>query len=190
MNFLARIFGKPIDNSQNKSMHDKLFKDKGSRRKATQNTIDVLADLKHQLVILEKRTLLLTGKIQICNNNAKQKANSDKNGALIELKRKKKMESDVENLRGIALTIENQISALESATINKYVITAIKNGKDCIDNANNEMDVDEVSELFDEIEEQQEIANNISEIMARPMKALLDDDDLMNELEMMKEKSI
>ena len=177
MNIFARIFGKSQDKSmQNKSMQNK----------SKPNTIDVLSDLKHQLVILEKRAELLNNKIHICNANAKQKANTDKNGALIELKRKKKMEMEINNLQGIVLTIENQISSLESATINKYVISAIKNGKECIDNTNKEIDVDDVSDLFDEIEEQHEIANNISEIMSRPMKSLLEDDDILNELEILK----
>ena len=162
--------------------------------------VDAIRDLRNQLLILEKRENLMQQRINQAVQEAIKKKNSgDTKGyvnfkflnvyliiisvaALFELKRKKMFEAEVSKLQGARITLDSQIMALESASINMETVKAMKVGADAMKNIHGNLDADKVDDLLDSIQEQKEIHDTISEAISRPGQDMFDDEQLLSEL--------
>ena len=110
-------------------------------------------------------------------------ANKDKKGALFAMKRKKLYEQEVEKLENTKMTLESQVINLESATQNKETYHAMKTGTDAMKTIRKEMDIEKVDDMMDDIREEMEIAQEISNAIAQPVDLMpMDDDELLAEL--------
>lgn len=96
-------------------------------------------------------------------------------GALFELKRKKMFEAEAAKLQGARITLDSQIMALESASINMETVRAMKKGADTMKTIHGDMDEDAVDDLLQSIQEQQDVHNAISEAISRPGQDMFDD---------------
>ncbi|XP_003371976.1 charged multivesicular body protein 4c [Trichinella spiralis] len=112
--------------------------------------------------------------------------------ALHALKRKKQYEKQLQQIDGTLATIEFQREALENASTNTEVLNVMGHAAKALKTAHNNMDVDKVHDLMDDISEQQDVANEISEAISNPigLNQDVDEDDLMAELEELEQEEL
>mmetsp|Transcript_4362 Transcript_4362/g.7155 ORF Transcript_4362/g.7155 Transcript_4362/m.7155 type:complete len:233 (+) Transcript_4362:106-804(+) len=145
--------------------------------------VDTIKVLRENLEVLEKREEHITKKIETALAEAKLKSSKkDKNGALFALKRKKMYEAEVSKLQGARITLDSQILALESAAVNIQTFKAMETGASAMKGMRGNIDADKVDEIMDDIQEEKDIHDSISEAISRPGQDLFDDEELLEEL--------
>ncbi|CAO3595200.1 unnamed protein product [Absidia cylindrospora] len=112
--------------------------------------------------------------------------------ALMALKRKKAFEVNIEKINGARMTIETQMMAIENANVNLETMGAMRAGAEAMKNIHGSMDIDKVDATMDDIRDQMDVANEISDAISRPvgMGEELDEDDLLNELEELEQEEL
>jgi charged multivesicular body protein 4 len=108
------------------------------------------------------------------------------------LKRKKRYEKQLQQIDGTMSTIEFQREALQNATTNTEVLRVMGDAAKAMKSAHKNMNVDDVHNLMDDVAEQQEIANEISEAISNPVgfQQDVDEDDLLAELEELEQQDL
>merc|ERR1719466_659547 len=121
---------------------------------------------------------------------ARKNAKTNKRAALQALKRKKRYDSQLQQIDGTLSTIEMQREALEGANTNTAVLTTMNDAAKALKKANNELDVDKVHDMMDDIAEQQDVAKEISEAISNPVAfgQEFDEDELEAELDALGEE--
>lgn len=134
------------------------------------STQQSIQGLNEALENLEKREKHITKLVEKEQAEAKKKIQAkNKPGAMMCLKRKKMYEGQLEKINGTRMTIENQKMALENANFNQEVMKAMSQGASALQNVNEGMTIDRVDETMDNIQEQMDVANEISEAISNPM---------------------
>lgn len=153
-------------------------------QKQQEGNIQIIGNLRNQIELLEKRNKFIEKKKITLIQDAKQKLNGgDKKGALLILNQKKKVESEIEKNQGTQLLLENQLSALECATINKEVITSLMVGNKAIKQINKDLTPETIDDLMDDIQEETDNYKAIQDAMTQPLQQIYDDDELLQELD-------
>lgn len=149
------------------------------------NTANTVVNLRESIATQEKREQHLEKKIDQLTAEAKAKmAKKDKKGALFALKRKKLYEAEIDKIANIKMTLETQVMNLESAAQNAETFKAMNAGKNAMSNIREDTNIEKVDDLMDEIKEEMEMADEISNALAQPVDPLLtDEDDLLAELQ-------
>ena len=164
---------------------------KAPARPQASRAVQSVAKIKQTQERLEKRQKLLEKKIaaQIKQAKAKSKA-GDKRGALMCLKRKKMYDKEIAKMQGVSMTLEQQIFNIEGAQTNVDTVNAMKEGKDALASMQGAVNVEQVEELREDIEEQQQRADEVGDILAEGMgaAAMMDEDDLLAELDGLEEE--
>ena len=108
------------------------------------------------------------------------------------MKRKKRYEQQLSQIDGTLTTLEYQREALENAQTNTEVLKTMGLAANAFKKAHADLDVDKVQDLKDDIAEQQELANEISNVISSPigLDAQIDEDDLMKELEELEQEAL
>lgn len=158
-------------------------KKKQSAAAPAPSPMDTIKVLRDNLVVLEKREEHIQKKLDQALGEAKLKAQKkDKNGALFALKRKKMYEQEISKLQGTRITLDSQILAIESAAVNIETFRAMNTGKNAMKAMRGNIDSDTVDEMMDDLQEEKDIHDAISEAISRPGQELFDDEELLNEL--------
>jgi len=145
--------------------------------------VDTIKLLRDNLLVLEKREEHIQKRIEAALREAREKsAKKDKNGALFALKRKKMYEAETAKLQGARITLDSQILALESAAVNIETFKAMKSGASAMKGLRGDIDADKVDDIMDEIQEEKDIHDSISEAISRPGQDLFNDEELLEEL--------
>uniref|UniRef100_A0A493T8U8 Charged multivesicular body protein 4B n=1 Tax=Anas platyrhynchos platyrhynchos TaxID=8840 RepID=A0A493T8U8_ANAPP len=112
--------------------------------------------------------------------------------ALQALKRKKRYEKQLAQIDGTLSTIEFQREALENANTNTEVLKNMGLAAKAMKAAHDNMDIDKVDELMQDIAEQQELADEISTAISKPVGfgEDFDEDELMAELEELEQEEL
>ncbi|XP_035518535.1 charged multivesicular body protein 4b [Morone saxatilis] len=112
--------------------------------------------------------------------------------ALQALKRKKRYEKQLAQIDGTLSTIEFQREALENANTNTEVLKNMGFAAKAMKAAHENMDIDKVDDLMADITEQQEVAQEISDVISRPIGfgEDYDEDELMAELEELEQEEL
>lgn len=162
---------------------------KGEKEPTPQEAIQRLRDIEEMLV---KKSDFLEKKVGSELATAKKHGTKNKRVALQALKRKKRYEKQLQQIDGTLSTIEFQREALENASTNTEVLKAMGSAAKALKKAHNNMDVDKVHDLMDDVAEQQEIANEISDAISNPVGfgQDMDEDDLMAELEDLEQEEL
>jgi len=170
--FLAKIFGG------------------GKGGSNTPDPATAIQKLREMEEMLGKKQEFLEAKCEHELKVAKQHGTKNKRVALAALKRKKRYEKQLQQIDGTLTTIEFQREALENANTNTEVLSIMGEAANALKVAHKNMDVDNVHALMDDIQEQQEIANEISEAISNPVGfgTDVDEDDLLKELEDLEEE--
>ena len=112
-------------------------------------------------------------------------------GALFSLKRKKLYESELDKIANIKMTLETQVMNLESAAQNAATFGAMSEGKNAMTNLRTQTNIDNVDNLMDDIKEEMEMADEISNTLAQPVDPLMaDEDDLLAELQQLEAEDV
>ena len=100
------------------------------------------------------------------------------------MKRKKLHEAELDKIQNVKMTLETQVMNLESAAQNAETFQAMAAGKSAMKNIRDNVGIEKVDDLMDDIREEMEMANEISDAIAQPVDPLADDEDeLLAELE-------
>ena len=152
------------------------------------NNLKIINELRENIDLIEKRNLFIEKQKTQLITEAKEKLNNnDKKGALLILNKKKKIEEEINKNQGSQLLLENQLSNLESANLNKHIINSLSKSNKAIHTLNKDLNVDKIEELMDDIQEEQDNYNTIQSIMEQPLQQIYDDDELNKELEELEE---
>jgi len=172
------------------SIFGKLFgKSSGEKAPTSQEAIQKLLEIEDLMV---KRQGVLERKIEEELKTAKTNGVKNKRVALQALKRKKRFEAQLNQIDGTLTTLEYQREALENANTNTEVFKAMSHAAKASKAAHDSLDIDKVHDLKDEIAEQTEIANEISNVISSPigMDTAIDEDELMAELEELEQEDL
>lgn len=103
-------------------------------------------------------------------------------GALFSMKKKKLYENEMEKIQNVKMTLETQIFHVESSVYNSTTISAMSEGAKTMKKIHAQTGVEKVEDILDEIREEAEFGNELSNAFRQPID-LMDDDDLLAELE-------
>ncbi|KAM8757714.1 charged multivesicular body protein 4b-like [Acanthopagrus latus] len=173
------------------SIFGKLFGSggKGGKGPTAQEAIQKLRETEEMLA---KKQDFLEKKIDQELMTAKKNGTKNKRAALQALKRKKRYEKQLAQIDGTLSTIEFQREALENANTNTEVLKNMGYAAKAMKAAHENMDIDKVDDLMAEITEQQEVAQEISDVISRPVGfgEDYDEDELMAELEELEQEEL
>jgi hypothetical protein len=165
-------------------MNMNLFNFFGTKRKNdTQSPQKVIHNMRSTLDTLEKREQFLEKRINVFKTNAKEVVKTNKQKALMLLKKAKMNEKQLLSIYGQKENIEIQICTLEQGISNQNIISSMKQGKNAIENIGIKLNPDDIGELMEEINEGINNADEIANVMSTPIGQQYDDDDLLAELE-------
>nr|XP_001918398.2 LOW QUALITY PROTEIN: charged multivesicular body protein 4a [Equus caballus]XP_008537767.1 PREDICTED: LOW QUALITY PROTEIN: charged multivesicular body protein 4a [Equus przewalskii] len=151
---------------------------------------EAIQKLKETEKILIKKQEFLEHKIQQELQTAKKHGTKNKRAALQALRRKKRLEQQLAQIDGTLSTLEFQREAIENATTNVEVLRTMELAAQGMKKAYQDMDIDKVDELMADITEQQEVAQQISDAISRPLGfgEDVDEDELLEELEQLEQE--
>ncbi|KAM7005512.1 charged multivesicular body protein 4b [Tautogolabrus adspersus] len=162
---------------------------KGGKSPTPQDAIQKLRETEEMLA---KKQDFLEKKIDHELLTAKKNGTKNKRAALQALKRKKRYEKQLAQIDGTLSTIEFQREALENANTNTEVLKNMGFAAKAMKAAHENMDIDKVDDLMADITEQQEVAQEISDVISRPVGfgEEFDEDELMAELEELEQEEL
>ncbi|KAI5621994.1 charged multivesicular body protein 4c, partial [Silurus asotus] len=174
MSFLGKIFGA------------------GGKGDKTPTAQDAIQKLRETEQMLSKKQEFLEKKIETELLTAKKNGTKNKRAALQALKRKKRYEKQLAQIDGTLSTIEYQREALENSNTNTEVLKNMGYAAKAMKNAHQNMDIDKVDELMQDITEQQELAQEISDAISKPVGfgEEFDEDELLAELEELEQEEL
>nr|GAT54094.1 vacuolar sorting protein [Mycena chlorophos] len=161
------------------------------RKDTKQSARDAIVGLRQQLQLIEKKEEHLQKKIDQELKIAKANAVSNKPLATAALKRKRQNETQLEQLRGQQMQLEMQVGTLESANLNAETMAAMKKASEVLQQIHGNMSVAKVDETMAQINEQREVANEITDLISQ--LAVVDasiDDDLARELAELEDEAL
>lgn len=149
-----------------------------------------IAKMRDALGNLEKREQYIAKQQKALMESAKKKnAAGNKKGALIELKRKKLLDKELDNMMGQKLNLETQISTLEQTSTTKDVFEAMQTGHIALKANQQVMNADKVAEVMDDTAEVMQDQDEVTKTLARPMGED-DTEELEQQLDQLSEEQV
>jgi charged multivesicular body protein 4A/B len=100
------------------------------------------------------------------------------------LRRKKNYEHQLEQTQAQMLTVEREISSIETANINKETLDAMKHAQQAMKKIHGNLTIDKVDQTMEELREQHAIGEEIAEALTQGNAATgVDEDELDAEFE-------
>ncbi|EDO47281.1 predicted protein [Nematostella vectensis] len=164
----------------------------GKKKETPPTTQEAIQKLRSTEELLQKKSDFLEKKIENELQIAKQNASKNKRTALNALKRKKRLEKQLNQIDGTLSTIEFQREALEGANTNTEVLKNMSYAAKALKAAHQQLDVDDVHDMMDDIQEQTELADEISRAISEPagFGMDIDEDELNAELDELEQSEI
>ncbi|XP_061147092.1 charged multivesicular body protein 4b-like isoform X1 [Syngnathus typhle] len=162
---------------------------KGGKGPTPQEAVQKLRETEEMLA---KKQEFLEKKIEQEIMTAKKHGMKNQRAALQALKRKKRYSKQLEQIDGTLSTIEFQREALENANTNTEVLKNMGFAAKAMKAAHKELNVDSVDDLMSDIMEQQELAQEITDVISNPISFgdQVDEDELMAELEELEQEEL
>lgn len=155
----------------------------GNKQQKKELPKKAIVELREHIQMLNKKRNHLELQIAEQELLARKYISSNKAMAKNALKRKKGYESNLMKIENQIDSLETQLTAIESANLNLETMKAMKQGASAMKQIHGEYDVDKVENTMDDIREQVELAEEISEAISRPVGAeYVDEDELDEEL--------
>lgn len=173
----------------------KLFKPSGGSskdRKGGPSAQEALFRLRETEDMLTKKQEYLEKKIEQELSTARKHGTKNKRAALQALKRKKRLEKQLLQIDGTLSTIEFQREALENSHTNTEVLKNMGYAAKAMKTVHQNMDLDKIDDLMQDIHEQQDVAQEISDAISRPVGISedFDEDELLAELEELEQEDL
>jgi charged multivesicular body protein 4A/B len=99
------------------------------------------------------------------------------------MKKKKLYENEMEKITNVKMTLETQIFHVESSVYNSATISAMSEGTKTMKMIHAQTGVEKVEDMLDEIREEAELGQELSNAFRQPLDFMMDDDELLAELE-------
>jgi len=158
----------------------------GRKKKQEPSSFDpspTMIRIRSTMDTLEKREAFLQKKIELTQAEAKKKLQAkDKKGAMLCLKRKKMYEGEITKIQGARITMEQQVLSLENHSITMETVRTMQQGAQTMKTMRGKMGADDVADLMDDIREEMDTAEELSNELSRPAQELFDDAELLEEL--------
>ncbi|EER00776.1 vacuolar sorting protein snf7, putative [Perkinsus marinus ATCC 50983] len=149
----------------------------------SKNLPDAIMKNKEAIATLEKREQLIEKKMALQEQDARTRAAAkDKRGALMALKRKKMLETELTTLMNSRMTLEQQILSLESSQTTAVAVSALATGVSAQKVMNQQLNIDNIDVLMDDMQEMQDMQNEVANVLAGG-NTVMDDEELLNELD-------
>jgi charged multivesicular body protein 4 len=95
---------------------------------------------------------------------------------------------ELNKLMGMQYNLSVQSNALENAQFNTLVIQGMKDANNTFQKINKSINIDKVDDLVEDLTEQQDLMNEVSDALATPLfDNDVDEDELLAELEQLEE---
>lgn len=91
-------------------------------------------------------------------------------------------EAEISKLQGSRVTLDSQIMALESSSINIQTFNVLKQSTNPMKQMRGTLDADAIEDIMDDIQEEKDTHDAIAEAISRPALDMFDDDEWLNEL--------
>lgn len=155
----------------------------GNKQQKKELPKKAIVELREHIQMLNKKRSHLELQIEDQDQLARKHIATNKAVAKNALKRKKGYEANLMKIENQIDSLETQLTAIESANLNLETMKAMKQGASAMKQIHGEYDVDKVENTMDDIREQVELADEISEAILRPVgSAYVDEDELDEEL--------
>lgn len=107
------------------------------------------------------------------------------------LRRKKAFEHQLEQTSSQMMTVEREISSIETANINKETLDAMKNASSAMKNIHGGLTIDKVDQTMEDLREQHAIGEEIAEALTQGSVGQgVDEDELDEELEGLQQEQL
>ncbi|KAJ2450394.1 ESCRT-III subunit protein snf7 [Coemansia sp. RSA 2336] len=134
--------------------------------------------------MLDKRERHLQTQIDNQLKTARANAVKNKRLAMAALKRKKTLETQMENISNQILAVDTQIMTIESSNLNAEAFKAMQQASLAMKKIHQGVSIDKVDQVTDDINEQMSVSKEISEAMTSGFGMIdMDEDELNAELE-------
>lgn len=163
-----------------------LFGKKKAAKPEAPSAVQVIGRLKEAQEQLSKRQEHLERqKAATRAEGSKALKAGDKVKAKHLLLRIKAFDKQIQSNYGKINNLDTQIMTLESATSDQNIFEAMRLGQEHMKKTMNEDQLDRVEDLMDDIQQQQQLADDYSNALARPINAEMemDDDELLEAFE-------
>lgn len=155
----------------------------GNKQQKKELPKKAIVELREHIQMLNKKRNHLELQISDQEQVARKHIATNKALAKNALKRKKGYEANLMKIENQIDSLETQLTAIESANLNLETMKAMKQGASAMKQIHGEYDVDKVETTMDDIREQVELADEISEAISRPVgTGYVDEDELDEEL--------
>ncbi|CAD7928159.1 unnamed protein product [Amoebophrya sp. A120] len=145
---------------------------------------DTIKRLRGDIEALEKRRKYMDAQVAELEESVRDKVRKkDKNGAKMALLRKQALTKNAQQIDNQILTLENQCLQLENATTNMTAVRAMEQGLAMQKKIAQDMNADKVEQLFDDLAEQNDFSNEVSDLFAQNADQIGGDMDLDEELD-------
>ena len=155
----------------------------GKRKQKSKSPLEVIQSLNQTIKTLEKRETFLEKNMAKYRAEAKACVKTNKNKAILLLKKAKRNEKQLESIYGQKNNLEMQIFAIQQGIATKDIVTSMKEGKNAIEKMTKNLDVDDIGDLMDDISSTLDITNEIASVMSQQIGEEYDDEKLLVELD-------
>lgn len=169
------------------------FSPPSSSKKSSDQHRTTLERLREMEDLLQKKQTHLENQIEAQLAIARKLGKTNKRAALQALKRKRRLEAELQRMDGTLTTIELQREALENARNNVQVLGAMQQAAGVLKNAQKYLTPDKVLDVMDEVNEQQELAREVADAISNPLQRMdagWDDQELERELEALEQEDL
>lgn len=155
----------------------------GNQQKKAELPRKAIVEMREHIQMLQKKRAHLELQIEDQEAAARKYVSSNKALAKLALKRKKAHEANLLKIENQIDLLETQLTLIELANLNLETMKAMKQGALAMKQIHGEYDVDKVENVMDDIREQVERLEEISEAISRPVGGeYVDEDELDEEL--------
>ncbi|XP_020515684.2 charged multivesicular body protein 4c [Labrus bergylta] len=187
MSKISKLFKGSSGSSSSSSSKSKHHRSRGGGGPSPQEAIHKLRETEEMLT---KKQDYLEKRIEQEITIAKKNGTKNKRAALQALKRKKRLEQQLTQIDGTLSTIEFQREALENSHTNTEVLKNMGYAAKAMKKVHENMDLDKIDDLMQDITEQQDVAQEISNAISGPFGETFDEDELLAELEELEQQEL
>lgn len=146
-------------------------------------------NLKCLIYIIFRRNFLDKKRNNVLLLAKEEQSKGNKTKALLNLKKKKMFDKEIDKLDGSIITIEQNILNIESASVTGDIFDALKLSKNIMEKLNKNINIEEMEEVLYETRELQVENDEIGMILAQSTEDVVGDEELEKEFrEMFEEK--
>ncbi|KAF2482773.1 vacuolar sorting protein snf-7 [Neohortaea acidophila] len=155
----------------------------GGARAQKDTTKNAILQLRGTLDMLSKRERHIQNQMEEQDNVARKNVSTNKTAAKAALRRKKNYEHQLEQTQAQMMTVEREISSIETANINKETLDAMKNAQQAMKKIHGGLTIEKVDETMEQLREQHAVGEEIAEALTQgALASNVDEDELDEEL--------